>query len=142
MRILLFSILFILLLPSVCFGALGVATAWDVRTTGSDNNGGGFDSGVAVPGTDYSQQDAAEDSGTDLACADGDAAGAFPGANPTLIDVLDTTTGNSSESTMANSDLGSGTIPAAKIMYIDIDVDPATDTDFHVVQVYFYVPES
>jgi hypothetical protein len=53
------------------FAALNAATVWDVRTTGSANNGGGFKSGT---GTDQSQSDAAADSGTDLACADGDAA--------------------------------------------------------------------
>lgn len=68
--------------------------------------------------------------------------GAFPGANATLIDVLDTTTGNSSESDMSNSDLGSGTIPTGKILYIDIDVDPAIDTNFFVLQIWFYQPES
>jgi len=54
--------------------ALGAATVWEVRSSGALTGGGGFDSGVATPGTDYSQQDAAQDSGTDLACADGDAA--------------------------------------------------------------------
>jgi hypothetical protein len=39
---------------------------FEVRTTGSDNNGGGFDSGVASPGTDYSQQDSAQIAYTDL----------------------------------------------------------------------------
>lgn len=68
--------------------------------------------------------------------------GAFPGANATLVDVLDTTTGNSTETNMASSDLGSGTIPTTKIIYVDIDVDPATDTDFYVLQIYFYQPES
>jgi hypothetical protein len=38
---------------------------WEVRTTGSDNNGGGFKTGGA--GTDYSQQDSAQFTGTDLA---------------------------------------------------------------------------
>lgn len=52
--------------------ALSSAMVWEVRTTGSDNNGGGFVAGAT--GTDYSQQDSAQDSGTDLACADGDAA--------------------------------------------------------------------
>lgn len=52
--------------------ALNAAIVWEVRTTGSANNGGGFKTGAT--GTDYSQQDAAQDSGTDLACADGDAA--------------------------------------------------------------------
>jgi hypothetical protein len=39
---------------------------WDVRTTGSDNNGGGFDSGVASPGTDFSLQNAAQQAYTDI----------------------------------------------------------------------------
>ncbi len=52
--------------------ALDAAIVWEIRTTGNQNNSGGFKAGAT--GTDYSQQDAAEDSGTDLACADGDAA--------------------------------------------------------------------
>ena len=39
-------------------------TEWDVRTTGSDANGGGFQ--VGATGTDYSQQDAAQQAYTDL----------------------------------------------------------------------------
>jgi len=42
---------------------------WEVRSTGADTNGGGFDS--AASGTDYSQQAAAQFSGTDLASANG-----------------------------------------------------------------------
>lgn len=45
---------------------LSTATVWEVRTTGSQNNGGGYTSG----GTDYSQQDAAQLNPTDLACLD------------------------------------------------------------------------
>lgn len=45
--------------------ALSGPIAWDVRTTGDDNNGGGFNQSAA--GTDYSQQNAAQKSGTDLA---------------------------------------------------------------------------
>lgn len=52
--------------------ALDSTIVWEIRTTGSQNNGGGFKPGAT--GTDYSQQDTAQDSGTDLACADGDAA--------------------------------------------------------------------
>ena len=37
------------------FATFGAATQWDVRTTGVDTNGGGFDSGVGSPGTDISQ---------------------------------------------------------------------------------------
>jgi hypothetical protein len=45
--------------------ALSGSIMWEVRTTGSDNNGGGFKTGAA--GTDYSQQNSAQKSGTDLA---------------------------------------------------------------------------
>src|SRR5262245_28758828 len=38
--------------------------AWEVRSTGNDNNGGGFVIGGS--GTDYSQQDAAQYNFTDL----------------------------------------------------------------------------
>lgn len=47
--------------------ALPASCVWEVRTTGNDANGGGFSS--ARSGTDYSQQDAAQLSLTDLACA-------------------------------------------------------------------------
>jgi hypothetical protein len=44
--------------------ALSATTQWDVRTTGSDSNGGGFD--PASTGTDYSQQDSPQVAYTDL----------------------------------------------------------------------------
>ena len=69
-------------------------------------------------------------------------AGAFPGASPVLIDVLDTTTGNSGEATMSNSDLGSGVIPAGKWIYIDLDADPVDTDNYWVVKIKFYIPES
>jgi len=37
-----------------CLAAIPAATVWEVRTTGSDTNGGGFD-GTASPSVDYSQ---------------------------------------------------------------------------------------
>lgn len=42
--------------------AIPPTTHWDIRTSGSDTNGGGFVPGSG--GTDYSQQDAAHSSGT------------------------------------------------------------------------------
>ena len=44
--------------------ALSAATNWDVRTGGSDSNGGG--SVVGAAGTDYSQSNSPGFSGTDL----------------------------------------------------------------------------
>ena len=46
----------------------------ELRATGSNANSGGFNPSNGSPGTDFTLQDAAQDSGTDLACADGDAA--------------------------------------------------------------------
>lgn len=46
--------------------AFAGSVVWEVRTTGSDANGGGFDPTSGVPGTDYSQQDAAQIAYTDL----------------------------------------------------------------------------
>ena len=68
--------------------------------------------------------------------------GAFPGASAVLVDVLDTTTGNASEATMASSDLGSGTIPTGKELYVLIDADPTSDTTLFRVKVHYYIPES
>src|SRR5262245_30698817 len=57
--------------------ALAAATAWEVRTTGSDTlNSGGFVTGAS--GTDFSQQDAAQYSFADLATSTGTV------ANPTV----------------------------------------------------------
>jgi hypothetical protein len=44
--------------------SITATTQWDVRTTGSDSNGGGFD--PTLTGTDYSQQDTAQVAYTDL----------------------------------------------------------------------------
>ena len=43
---------------------LSASQVWEVRTTGSDSNGGGFK--AAASGTDYSQQDAAQVTYSDL----------------------------------------------------------------------------
>lgn len=47
--------------------ALSANTVWELRTGGSDTNGGGFVTGSG--GTDYSQQNAAQLSVTDAACS-------------------------------------------------------------------------
>src|SRR5579859_4628846 len=44
--------------------SFAATTEWDVRTTGSDANGGGFD--TSSSGTDYSQQNAAQVAYTDM----------------------------------------------------------------------------
>lgn len=49
--------------------ALSNATVFEVRTGGADTNGGGFVTGAA--GTDYSQQNSAQFSGTNLATSSG-----------------------------------------------------------------------
>ena len=50
----------ILLLSSPIFAAVSATTHWNVRTDGSNTNGGFFDPGVASPGTDYSAQASAQ----------------------------------------------------------------------------------
>ena len=46
--------------------ALSALVVWEVRpSVGSDSSGGGFDPSVTSPGTDYSQQNSAQYSGTD-----------------------------------------------------------------------------
>ncbi len=69
------ALIIFLLVPKLCFAAIHADTIWEVRqgATANNVNGGGFNSSNASPGTDRSQQDAAFDSGTDLASADGDA---------------------------------------------------------------------
>jgi len=47
-----------------CFAAITATTQWELRTTGADSNGGGFD--TASTGTDRSQQDTAYIAYTDL----------------------------------------------------------------------------
>lgn len=46
--------------------AINPTAIWRVRVGGSNNNGGGFDAAISGAGTDYSQQDSAQLSLTDL----------------------------------------------------------------------------
>jgi hypothetical protein len=65
---LLFSVAFIPATPAQA--ALSTALVWEIRpTVGSDNNGGGFVAGAT--GTDFSQQDAAQYTFTNLASSNG-----------------------------------------------------------------------
>jgi hypothetical protein len=64
------SISIFLFLPLLLFGALpDNTTTWELRTAGNDNSGGCFVTGAS--GTDYSQQNAAQFSGTDLVLVTG-----------------------------------------------------------------------
>jgi hypothetical protein len=60
----LIAILLLCTFPAYC--AFNATAQWDVRTTGSNSNGGAFDPGVSVPGTDYSQQNSPQIAYTDL----------------------------------------------------------------------------
>lgn len=44
--------------------AVNATAVWRVRTSGSNSNGGGYDSGIGGAATDYSQQNAAQATGT------------------------------------------------------------------------------
>lgn len=71
MKKLFLAILILLNSVSLSFGAIAATTVWEVRTTGDATNGGGFNPAQTDAGTDYSQQDAAQLSSTDLAMATG-----------------------------------------------------------------------
>lgn len=85
-----------------------------------------FPSGITITSwyLDCDKADPTTELNANLKYCDSQGTGAFPGANPVLIDVLDTTTGNSSCTDMSTSDLGSGVIPAGKVIYLELDADP------------------
>src|SRR5712691_11517011 len=65
---LLVSVLLLLLGVQVCVAAITANTIWEVRpTNGSNLNGACFDSTIANAGTDYSQQNTAQLSLSDMA---------------------------------------------------------------------------
>jgi hypothetical protein len=53
--------------------AISATAVWELRATGAANNGAGYDAGIAGATTDYSLQDAAQLTLTDLACVTGTA---------------------------------------------------------------------
>jgi hypothetical protein len=103
-----------------------------------------FPNGIVITGWSLSSTvaDPTTELDANLLYCDNISTGALPGANPVLIDVLDSTTGNSSETNMASSDLGSGTIPTDKYIYVDMDVDPTDTTSYWILKVEFLIPES
>lgn len=74
-----------LLLPALAFGQITANTQWDIRTTGSDSNGGAFDGTISGAGTDFSQQNSAQVAYTDMVLGAGGtsytSAANPPGAN-------------------------------------------------------------
>lgn len=60
---------------------IAATTQWELRTTGNDSNGGGFNPKETSAGTDYSQQDSAQIAFTDLKIATGTSQ-AYSVANP------------------------------------------------------------
>jgi hypothetical protein len=69
LSILLFSMVF--LFGSTANATIASTAVWQAMATGSDNNGGYFDPGVASPGTNYSTQASAQYNFTDLASSNG-----------------------------------------------------------------------
>lgn len=51
--------------------AVNATAIWRVRPSGSNTNGGGYDPGIGGAATDYSQQNAAQASGSNATCATG-----------------------------------------------------------------------
>ncbi len=54
------------LMPCGLHASFSNTVQWEVRTTGTDANGGGFDPYVTSPGTDYSQQNSPQQAYTDI----------------------------------------------------------------------------
>ena len=133
-------------LRHMIFGNLGLDSAYDRNTNLAliELDATVFPDGIVITGweVDASEADPTTELDANLTYCDDATTGAFPGANPTLVDVLDTTTGNSSEADMSNSDLASGVIPAGKFIYIDLDADPADTDNYFMVKIEFYIPES
>ena len=121
--------------------AIVTAGDWDLDSDKFlvDLEGTKYPDGIVITkwSVDCNVADPAVELNANLMFCDALGSGAFPGSGATLIDVLDTTTGNSSENDMSNSDKGDGIIPTTKIIYLDIDVDPATATDFFIVQIHY-----
>ena len=69
-----------------------------------------------------------------------DVGGTFPGANIVSIDTITSTAGHSSRTDMSGSMLGSGVIPAGKIVYLDITADPTDYNTLWSLVVNFTLP--
>lgn len=119
-------------------GAYDIDSDWPVKWV----QGARYPQGITISSwtVQASVADPTTEINANLMYCDDNGTGAFPGANPVLIDVLDTTTGNSSETNMASSDLGSGTIPTGKKIYLDMDADPTDATTFYELTIFYKVP--
>jgi len=133
-------------LRHMIFSTLGLDSAYDRDTdlVLIELDSTIFPDGIVITGweVDATSADPTTELDANLTYCDDPTTGAFPGANPTLVDVINTTTGNSAEADMSNSDLGSGIIPAGKFFYIDMDADPVDTDNYFMVKVEFYIPES
>ena len=128
------------------WGALNLAGWHDVKSNFPliELDASLYPDGIVITGweIDASVADPTTELDMNLMYCDDPTTGAFPGANAVLVDVMDTTTGNSSEADMSNSDLTSGVIPTGKFMYLDMDTDPTDDNTFYFIKIEFYIPES
>ena len=133
-------------LRHMIFGNLGLDAAYDRDTdlVLIELDSTIFPDGIVITGweVDASAADPTTELDANLTYCDDPTTGAFPGASPTLVDVLNTTTGNSSEADMSNSDLTNGIIPAGTFLYIDMDADPVDTDNYWMVKIEFYIPES
>lgn len=70
-RIFSFILTLLLSVTGLSWAAVGNGTVWEYRTTATNTNlnGGGYDSTISGAGTDYTLQDAAQISLTDITCA-------------------------------------------------------------------------
>jgi hypothetical protein len=107
------------------FGAYQVLPDW--RLLDMSRSSAIFPSGITITSwyMDCSSTNPATELDADLMWCDASDTGAFPGASQTLIDVLNTTEGNSNCTNMATSDQGSGIVATNKILYFHIGADPS-----------------
>lgn len=77
----------------------------------------------------------------DLMCCDSVASGAFPGPNPTLVDVMDTIAGNSSETINSNM-TNNGIVSTGKSIYLLFRADPEGNCAQLNIRICYYIPES
>jgi len=133
-------------LRHMIFGNLGLDAAYDRNTNLVliELDSTIFPDGIVITGweVDATKADPTTELDANLMNCDDPTTGAFPGADPTLIDVLNTTTGNSSEADMSSSDLTNGIVAAGQFIYIDIDADPVDTDNYFMVKIEFYIPES
>lgn len=121
-------------------GTFDFAGWWDAGPAGHeiwlcDLHSDVYPNGIVITlvTVDCSSADPTTELDADLMRCDAPGAGAFPGANPTVIRAIDTTTGNYSSGAVTDS------VASGKSLYILLNADPTdTNTVYHV-RIHFHL---